>query len=105
MRDVIYEMSRKALGMTCVVDDEEKLLGIITDGDLRRHMERGDAILIKTAADVMTKNPVAIPPKTLAAEALNIMENRKITSLVVIGDDRRVAGVVHLHNLWRTDLV
>jgi len=105
MRDVIYEMSRKALGMTCVVDDQEKLLGIITDGDLRRHMERGDAILNKTAAEVMTKNPVAIPPNMLAAEALNIMENRKITALVVIGDDRRVAGVVHLHNLWRTELV
>jgi arabinose-5-phosphate isomerase len=105
MRDVIYEMSRKALGMTCVVDDRQRLLGIITDGDLRRHMERGEAILEKTAADVMTKDPVAIPPHTLAAEALNIMEQRQITSLVVTGDERRVAGVVHLHNLWRTELV
>jgi arabinose-5-phosphate isomerase len=105
MRDVIYEMSRKALGMTCVVDGDERLLGIITDGDLRRHMERGDAILDKTAVDVMTRNPIAIPPRMLAAEALNIMEERKITALVVIGDERRVAGVVHLHHLWRTELV
>jgi arabinose-5-phosphate isomerase len=105
MRDVIYEMSRKTLGMTCVVDNDQRLLGIITDGDLRRQMERGAAILDMTAADVMTKDPVAIPPNTLAAEALNIMEQRKITSLVVIGSERRVAGVVHLHHLWRTDLV
>jgi arabinose-5-phosphate isomerase len=105
MRDVIYEMSRKALGMTCVVDEDDRLLGIITDGDLRRQMERATAILEMTAADVMTKDPVAIPPETLAAEALNIMERRKITSIVVTGTERRVAGVVHLHHLWRTDLV
>ena len=105
MRDVIYEMSRKALGMTCVVDHEQRLLGIITDGDLRRQMERGVAILDMTAADVMTRDPVAIPPNTLAAEALNIMERRKITSIVVTSPERRVAGVVHLHHLWRTDLV
>jgi arabinose-5-phosphate isomerase len=106
MRDVIYEMSRKGLGMTCVVDDGEALLGIITDGDLRRHMERAAAILEMTASDVMTRGPVAIAPETLAAEALNIMEQRKITSIVVVnGDWRRVAGVVHLHDLWRTELV
>jgi arabinose-5-phosphate isomerase len=106
MRDVIYEMSRKALGMTCVVDENDALLGIITDGDLRRHMERGAAILEMTAADVMTRGPVAIAPDTLAAEALNIMEQRKITSIVVVnGDGGRVAGVVHLHDLWRTEMV
>jgi arabinose-5-phosphate isomerase len=105
MRDVIYEMSRKALGMTCVVDQQHTLLGIITDGDLRRHMERAATILEMTAAEVMTKDPVAIPPDTLAAAALNIMEQRKITSIVVTTDGRRVAGVVHLHDLWRTELV
>jgi arabinose-5-phosphate isomerase len=105
MRDVIYEMSRRGLGMTCVVDENDRLLGIITDGDLRRQMERGAAVLEMKASDVMTTNPVAIPPGMLAAEALNIMEQRKITSLVVTDGDRRVAGVVHLHNLWRTELV
>src|SRR5207249_1845716 len=83
MRDVIYEMSSKGLGMTCVVDGDETLLGIITDGDLRRHMERGAEFLDFTAADVMTRQPVSVPPTTLAAEALNIMEQRKITSIVV----------------------
>ena len=105
MREVISEMSRKSLGMTCVVDDHQSLLGIITDGDLRRHIERGAPILQMTASDVMTKDPVTIPPEMLSAEALNIMERRKITSLVVVTDGRRVEGVVHLHHLWRTELV
>jgi arabinose-5-phosphate isomerase len=105
MRDVIYEMSRKRLGMTCVVGDDGSLLGIITDGDLRRHMDRAPNILELTARDVMTHDPVAIPPTMLAAEALRIMEQRKITSLVVVEEPaRRVAGVVHLHNLWRTGM-
>ena len=105
MRDVIYEMSSKGLGMTCVVDAGDVLLGIITDGDLRRHMEKGSDIRALTAADVMTRGPVSIAPTTLAAEALNIMEHRKITSIVVVdGDPCRVVGVVHVHNLWRTEL-
>jgi len=105
MPDVIYEMSSKKLGMTCVVDAEHRLLGVITDGDLRRHMSRDRDILSLTAGDVMTRGPVSIPPGTLAAEALNIMEQRKITSLVVVDGSRRVAGVLHLHELWRTGLV
>jgi arabinose-5-phosphate isomerase len=105
MRDVIYEMSSKGLGMACVLDDTEALLGIITDGDLRRHMEKGGDIRSLTAADVMTRGPVSIPPSTLAAEALNVMEGRKITSIVVVdGESRRVVGVVHVHDLWRTEL-
>ncbi|HXI28955.1 MAG TPA: KpsF/GutQ family sugar-phosphate isomerase [Vicinamibacterales bacterium] len=107
MRDVIYEMSSKGLGMTCVVDgDEDALLGIITDGDLRRRMERGGEILGLRAADVMTRHPVAIARHTLAAAALNIMEQRKITSLVVAEDAEptRIAGVLHIHDLWRMDL-
>jgi arabinose-5-phosphate isomerase len=105
MRDVIYEMSRKALGMTCVVDGKNVLLGIITDGDLRRLMEREVAILEKTAGDVMTHHPVTIGPHVLAVEALNVMEQRKITSIVVVNDVQSVLGVVHLHDLWRTELV
>ncbi|HUE89566.1 MAG TPA: KpsF/GutQ family sugar-phosphate isomerase [Vicinamibacterales bacterium] len=105
MLDVIYEMSRKGLGMTCVVDDKRLLLGIITDGDLRRKMASFDNVLERSAADVMTPNPVAIGPATLAAQALNMLEQRKITSLVVVDDTRRVEGVIHLHNLWPTELV
>jgi arabinose-5-phosphate isomerase len=104
MRDVIYEMSSKGLGMTCVVGgDDEELLGIITDGDLRRRMERGGDILDLTATEVMTRHPVTVSRGTLAAEALNILEQRKITSVVVAegGEPVRVAGVLHLHDLWR----
>ena len=107
MRDVIYEMSSKGLGMTCVVDgDDDVLLGIITDGDLRRRMERGGEILGLTAADVMSRHPVSVARATLAAEALNIMEQRKITSIVVAEDGGavRVAGVLHLHDLWRMEM-
>lgn len=104
MRDVIYEMSSKKLGMTCVVDGGDALAGIITDGDLRRYMERAGEMLDRNAGDLMTRGPVSIPPTTLAAEALNIMEQRQITSIVVV-DAGRVVGVVHLHDLWRTEMI
>jgi arabinose-5-phosphate isomerase len=103
MRDVIYEMSRKGLGMTCVMDNG-RLAGIITDGDLRRRMIDTAAILDLCARDLMTTHPVTIPPRLLAVEALNVMEQRKITS-VIVGEDGRVDGVVHLHDLWRTGLI
>jgi arabinose-5-phosphate isomerase len=106
MRDVIYEMTSKALGMTCVVDDAGALLGIITDGDLRRHMERAPDIRDLTAGEVMTRDPVTIGPTLLAVEALNLLEQSKITSLVVVeGTPLRVVGVVHLHDLWRTEMI
>jgi arabinose-5-phosphate isomerase len=106
MPRVFYEMSRKGLGMTCVVDADERLLGIITDGDLRRRMERGAEIQGLTAADVMTSHPVTIGRATLAAEALNVMEQRKITAIVVIEDGaaNAVAGVLHIHDLWRMEM-
>jgi len=105
MRDVIYEMSRKGLGMTSVVEKDGRLAGIITDGDLRRKMPGTPNILELAARDVMTPNPVAITQSTMAVEALAVMEQRKITSIVVIDADRRVVGVVHLHDLWRTGMV
>jgi len=106
MRDVIYEMSRKGLGMTCVANSRGELLGIITDGDLRRLMERAGDTLTLTAAEVMTPNPATVEPRVLAAQALNILEQRKITSLVVVeGEPNRPVGVVHLHDLWRTEMV
>jgi len=100
---VIYEISSKGLGMTCVVDENGALIGIITDGDLRRHMTGTTNLLDRKAGDVMTRNPVTIRRDTLAAEALLILERRKITSIVV-SDDQRVQGVVHLHHLWRTEM-
>ena len=105
MKDVIYEMSRKKLGMTAVVEKDGRLAGIITDGDLRRKMGANTSIMDLTAKDVMTADPVAIPHSTMAVEALAMMEQRKITSIVVIDADRRVEGVVHLHDLWRTGMV
>jgi arabinose-5-phosphate isomerase len=110
MPDVMAEMSRKGFGMTCVVDDAERLAGIITDGDLRRHMiaaqrEGGSrSILELHASDVMTRNPVTIDRPMLAVEALRRMEERKITSIVVVDADHQVEGIVHLHDLWRTQL-
>lgn len=103
--DVIHEMSSKRLGMTCVVDTEGQLLGIVTDGDLRRHLTNGGDLMSRKAADIMTKDPVAISPQLLAVEALQQMEQRKITSLVVVDGSRRVTGVVHLHDLWRTQMI
>jgi arabinose-5-phosphate isomerase len=103
MRDVIYEMSRKGLGMTCVVDETGRLLGIITDGDLRRHMSTSN-VLDQTAAEVMTRGPVTVRRSLLAVEALNLMEQRKITSVVVVASDGVAEGVVHLHDLWRTEM-
>jgi arabinose-5-phosphate isomerase len=104
MREVIYEMSRKGLGMACVVDGEGALAGIITDGDLRRHMGATPDVLQRTAGDVMTPRPVTIPPETLAVEALKLLEDRRISSLIVVDTGRRPIGVLHLHDLWRTEM-
>jgi arabinose-5-phosphate isomerase len=103
MRAVIQEMSRKGLGMTCVVD-EHRLVGVITDGDLRRQLDRSVDVFGLSAADLMTRSPVTVRRDTFAAEVLNVLETRKITSIVVVDDDRRVEGVVHLHDLWRTGM-
>ena len=109
MSDVMTEMSRKGFGMTCVLDTMDRLAGIITDGDLRRQMmtaREGGArsILERNASDVMTANPVTVTRATLAVEALRHMEQRKITSIVVVSPEHQVEGIVHLHDLWRTQL-
>jgi len=104
MRDVIYEISSKGLGMTVVDDGAGRVAGIITDGDLRRHMDAAPSILELHAADVMTRQPITIAPTLLAVEALKILEQRKITSLIVADDGGRALGVLHLHDLWRTEL-
>jgi arabinose-5-phosphate isomerase len=105
MPDVIYEMSRKKLGVTTVVDGN-CLLGIISDGDLRRLLEkRGKDALDLTAGECMTREPKTISRNEFAATALAIMEERKITSLVVVDNSRDVEGIVHLHDLWGTEMV
>jgi arabinose-5-phosphate isomerase len=106
MPDVIHEMSSKRLGMTCVVAADGTLAGVFTDGDLRRLMmtRPPNAVLALTAGEAMTPNPVTIGRTLLAVEALRIMETHKITSVVVVDDERRVVGVVHLHDLWRTQM-
>jgi arabinose-5-phosphate isomerase len=103
MRAVVTEISAKGLGMTCVLGEDDRLAGIITDGDLRRHMGIAD-LLAQPASAVMTSSPQTIGRSMLAVQALALMEQRKITSLVVVGADARVEGVLHLHDLWRTQM-
>jgi arabinose-5-phosphate isomerase len=106
MPDVIHEMSSKRLGMTCVLGADGRLAGVFTDGDLRRLMmtRPPNAVLALTAGEAMTANPVTIGRSLLAVEALRIMETHKITSVVVVDEAQRVVGVVHLHDLWRTQM-
>ena len=105
MPDVIYEMSRKKLGVTTVVDGQ-KLVGVISDGDLRRLLEkRGKDVLDLTAGECMTANPRTIGANEFAATALALMEEKKITSLVVVDGGHSLLGIVHLHDLWGTEMM
>jgi arabinose-5-phosphate isomerase len=105
MSDVIYEMSSKKLGIATVQEDG-RLRGVISDGDLRRLLEReGGAALGKTAGEAMNTHPKTIAAHELAAKALAILEERKITSLIVVDSGQRVEGVVHLHDLWGVELI
>jgi arabinose-5-phosphate isomerase len=107
MPAVFHEMSAKKLGMTTVTTADGKLAGILTDGDLRRLMEKhGGATLSMAAGDCMVGTPQIIGPSLLASEALNLMEKKKITSIVVVDPaSQRVLGVVHLHDLWTLELI
>jgi arabinose-5-phosphate isomerase len=105
MTDVIYEMSSKKLGIT-TVQDQGELRGVISDGDLRRLLEKeGGAALSRSAGEAMNANPRTIASTELAATALAILEAHKITSLVVVGVDQAVEGVLHLHDLWGVELI
>ena len=105
MPEVIYEMSRKQLGLTTVVEGET-LVGVISDGDLRRLLEkRGKDVMDLTASECMTKNPRTIAAGEFAATALAVMEEKKITSLVVLSPGGKLEGIVHLHDLWGTEMM
>lgn len=105
MGEVLEEMTEKKLGMTCVVSSDGILRGIITDGDLRRMIRKyREGLLNKNAQDCMTQDPVTIHKSDLATEALNIMEKKKITSLVIINKGGKIDGIIHLHDLWRTEM-
>jgi arabinose-5-phosphate isomerase len=106
MPQVIYEMSRKKLGMTAVLDEEERLLGMISDGDLRRLLERdGGHALDHTAGEIMNMHPITIHAGAFASSALALMEEKKITSLIVTAAEGRAEGVLHLHDLWTLELI
>jgi len=106
MKEVLFEMTRKRLGMTTVVDGDGILLGLISDGDLRRQIERhGYTLLDRTAGECMTTSPVTIGRRDLATHALDVLERRRITSLVVVDMTRKVEGVIHLHDLWKTEMI
>jgi arabinose-5-phosphate isomerase len=105
MTDVIYEMSSKKLGLT-TVQEQDRLCGVISDGDLRRLLEReGGAALSRTAGEAMNAHPRTITAGELAAKALAILEERKITSLIVVDSEGAVEGVLHLHDLWGVELI
>lgn len=104
MADAVHEMSAKGLGMTCVVDTGSRLVGILTDGDLRRLMLNSERPLEGPVSQAMTKSPVTIAPEALAGDALRLLEDRKITALAVADANLRLVGVLQIHDLWRTQL-
>jgi len=104
MREAIYEMSKKGLGITAVVDTGGNLAGCISDGDLRRLLAADEGLLRRTAGECMRPGPRTIPGSELASAALNAMEDNRITSLFVCGESGRLEGVVHLHDLWGLEL-
>lgn len=99
--DALVEMSQKGLGMTCIVDEQQRLLGIYTDGDVRRTLNKGLDVRLTTVAEVMTTNSKTIQSSILAAEALQLMECHKITALVVVDANNVPVGVAHMHDLLR----
>ena len=104
MHDVIHEMSDKRFGIAAVTNENGKLLGVISDGDLRRLMQADEQILRRTAGESMKRDPATIAADELASAALQIMEQRKITSLFIVDDAGRVEGIIHIHDLWGLEL-
>jgi len=104
VRDAIFVITSKKLGFTTVQDDKNRLLGIITDGDIRRSLERDSEPLSLTASQIMTHSPKVIDADALAAKALQLMESHKITNLVVVNNDGQVAGVIHMHDILKSGI-
>lgn len=105
MKDAILEITSKKLGVTSVVDQDGRLVGILTDGDLRRALEKGGNILPHDVSCYMTRNPKVIDEEELAAKALQVMESYAITSLLIVDPDRRVKGILHMHDILRAGVV
>jgi arabinose-5-phosphate isomerase len=104
INETIIEISHKRLGATAVIDANGKLLGIVTDGDLRRMLEKYSDFSQLRAIDIMTKNPKTIPETDLAIKAFNMMEDNKITQLVVLKNDI-YQGIIHMHDILREGIV
>jgi arabinose-5-phosphate isomerase len=104
MREAVFEMSNKGLGITAVIDEEGRLVGAISDGDLRRLLEVHDDLLTRRAVDCMNPSPQTIAADVLASAALHKMEEKRITSLFVCDSAGHLEGIVHLHDLWRLEL-
>ncbi|MDQ7038032.1 MAG: KpsF/GutQ family sugar-phosphate isomerase [Aquificota bacterium] len=105
MKEVIIEMTTKGFGATAVVNSDGKLVGIITDGDLRRFVNRGGNFDRSVARDVMTRNPKVARPDELALQALKRMEDHKIMVLIVIDEENRPIGIIHMHDILRSEIV
>lgn len=103
--EALVEITKKSLGMTTVISEEGLLLGVFTDGDLRRTLDKGFDIHRTPIGQIMTENGITVSPKLLAAEALKMMHEHKITSLVVVDDDRTLRGIVHMHDLLRVGVI
>jgi arabinose-5-phosphate isomerase len=104
IKDVIVEITRKRLGLTAVLDENDTLKGVITDGDLRRMLEKGNDIINTTAKDIMGIDPKTIEGDALAVDALDRMRKNNITQLIVT-EDKHYAGVIHLHDLIREGII
>jgi arabinose-5-phosphate isomerase len=105
LAEAVLEISRKGLGMTTVQDPAGRLVGLFTDGDLRRQLERGVDFRATRIDEVMTRAPRTVRPETLAAEAVQVMEAHRITQLAVLEADGRVAGALNIHDLFRAKIV
>ena len=105
LRDALVEMTAKGLGMTAIVDDEEHPIGVFTDGDLRRCLDHGTDVRHASVAEVMTPGGLRIEPDRLAVEALNVMEDSQINSLLVLDGSGRLCGALNMHDLLRAGVV
>lgn len=105
LAQALVEMTEKGFGITTILDDQQQLAGVFTDGDLRRHVDLGTDLGRATMAEVMTKSPKTVSQELLAVEALNIMESNKITAAVVVNGQQQLVGIIHLHDLLRAGVV